>query len=144
MRVVYQVYESGVTTFQQHTNSITCINQLRANVTQIKSNDDCDRWCRYYGPSASITQQRHYSHISVYCINTTPDMFFIQFKLYLAPQSVSGKDYMSALHRPRKVKYHQLLAKTLINSYILHFNLNNLSKLFNTQKLNTVSLMRNV
>lgn len=38
---------------------------------------------------------------------------------YLAPQSVSGKDYMSALHLPRKVNYPQLLAKTLINSYIL-------------------------
>lgn len=42
---------------------------------------------------------------------------------YLAPQIVSGKDYMSALHRPRKGKYHQLLAKTLINSYILHSHL---------------------
>lgn len=64
-----------------------------------------------------MTQQRNYSHISgEYGINTTtPGLSVIQFNSrgrYLAPQSVSGKDYMSALHRPRKVTYHQLLAKT--------------------------------
>lgn len=40
---------------------------------------------------------------------------------YLAPQSVSGKDYMSALRLPRKVNYPQLLAKMLTYSYILNF-----------------------
>lgn len=41
---------------------------------------------------------------------------------YLAPQSVSGKDYMSALRLPRKVNYPQLLAKMLTYSYILKFH----------------------
>lgn len=44
---------------------------------------------------------------------------------YLAPQSVSGKDYMSSLRLLRKVNYPQLLAKTLINSYTLHFQFPN-------------------
>lgn len=69
-------------------------------------------------------QQRIYSHISYgyNAVNVDYRTLYckqpVKFK-YLVPQTVSGKDYMSALRLPRKVSNPQLLAKTLILAYFL-------------------------